>query len=321
MDKNLKFGFFYLLICLCIYLFTSPLAKASDLSLSIDPPIIVIRAIPPTTTTNTISIQNKGDESIVLQIQFKPFSPLGENGELKYLNKSLEIIKKIQVLDNDMPIENITLEPKQRKNLILKINVPEDANISEYYFSIIFISNNLSTSRSTSSINQIGIATNVLLSIGATEIPTVILDEFSSKILYEKGPIPFTVRIKNSGSQLVQANGDITIKNVFGQTVGILSLAKTNILIDSTRAISNDIYLQSEISDPKHPVVFWKEKLLLGLYSATLKLNTSKDGFTINRTIYFFVFPTRGFLLLVTIIITGIVLKKRIKFYSNKIRI
>jgi hypothetical protein len=293
-------------------------AHAQELSLSINPPITVITAIPPTNATSQMNIQNNSDSQVTLQIQLKPFKAKGENGELEYPKDTLQFFKNIQILDNGTPVESIILGPKQEKSLNLNIDIPQDITASDYYFSVVFVTTSSSPTESNLSLNQLGIATNVLLSVGQKEIPKAVLEEFSTKIFTEEGPVPFTVRVKNEGSHLIQPKGEIIIKNMFGQNVGKLDLSNVNILAGSIRAISNETAESS--SDFKHPIVLWKESFLLGLYSATLNISLSDQGPVFTRIIHFFAFPFQLLIIIVIIAIVAIVFTNRIKLYTNKER-
>lgn len=298
------FAFLIMLNTCYLILATTPV-EASALSLSIDPPIIVINAIPPTAVTSSLTIQNKADTEVNLQIKIKPFKAKGENGELEYLKDYSPIFKNIQIMDADLPVENIALGPRQKKNLTLNINISKETSISDYYFSILFISTNSSPIESTSSLNQIGIATNVLMSVGTLETPKAAIEEFSSNIFLEKDPVPFMIRIKNEGVHFIKPKGMIIIKNMFGQTIGRLDLQSANVLSDSIRAIPN---------------VSWKESFLLGLYTATLSVSLSEEGPVFVRTIHFFAFPFQTLIIIVIIAITIIVIKNKLKIYMNKNR-
>jgi hypothetical protein len=218
-------------------------------------------------------------------------------------------------LDAGLPVGNITLASKQQKSLSLNINIPQDTNISDYYFSVVFVSTNSSPIESNSSVNQIGIATNVLLSVGPLEIPKAVLEEFSSNIFFEKGPVPFTVRVKNTSTHFMKPKGEITIKNMFGQSIGKLDLTGVNVLSDSIRAIPN-----KNSFDFKHPIVLWKESFLLGLYTATLNISMSDKGPAFTKNIHFFAFPFQGLIIIVVIAIAVIVVRNRLKLYMNKNR-
>jgi len=330
--KNLKLKIPYLFICLLAYLSIAQITNATSLNLAIDPPIVTIKAIPPAIIVIPLSIQNKGDTQVTLQIQLKPFETKGENGELEYTGKALEIFENTQILDADVPVESITLNPKQLKKLNLSINVLQDTDISDYYFSIIFISTDSSPVKSNSSVNQVGIAANVLLSVGSLEIPKTTLEEFSSNIFFEKGPIPFTIRVKNTGIHYIEPKGEITIKNMFGQFIGKLDLTNVNVLSSSIRAIPNDVYMQELRSkdnldtktknpyDFEHPIALWKENFLLGLYTATLNISMSDEGPVFTKTIRFFAFPFKILIVIVIIAIIVIAVKNRLKLYMNKNR-
>jgi len=321
--QNYSPKFKVLLYVLLIYLtfnfaflaFNLDKAEASALSLSLDPPITEIKAIPPATVTSPLNIQNKGDAQVTLQIQIKPFKAKEENGELAYSNETLEILKNIRILDANLPVENIIIGPKQQKNLNLNINIPQDISVSDYYFSVIFISTNSSPIESSSSVNQIGIATNVLLSIGPKEIPKAVLEEFSSDTFFGKGPVPFTIRIKNEGAHFIEPKGEITIKNMFGQSIGKLDLTEVNILSGSTRAIPN-----KNSSDLKHPIALWRESFLLGLYTATINISMSDKGPIFTKAIYFFAFPFQVLIVIAVITIIAVVVKSRLNLYMNKSR-
>lgn len=307
---------------------TAVSADAQALSLGIDPPIITVNAIPPANVTSFINIQNKGDAQVTLQIQLKPFKAKGENGELEYSGEASQVLKYIQILDANVPTESITLGPKQQKSLTLSINIPQDTNISNYYFSVIFISAG-SPVESNSSTNQAGIAANVLLSVGPAETPKATIEEFSSKIFFEKGPVPFTLRVKNTGAHFIKPTGEITIKNMFGQSVGKLDLTSVNILSNSIRAIPNNVYVQElrlkDASDPKTmnsydfklPIALWKENFLLGLYTATLNISMSDEGPAFTRTIHFFAFPFEMLIGIIIIIIAIVVFKNRLKLHLH----
>lgn len=299
---------FYFLLVLLIFEFlflNLDKADASALSLGIDPPIIEIKTIPPISIINPLNIQNKGDTQITLQIQIKPFQTKGENGELEYSREALEILKYIQILDANQPVENITLGPKQQKTLNLSINLPKVAGgRADYYFSVIFISTNSPPTKSNSSVNQIGIASNVLLSIGSLETAKAAIEEFSSNLFFEKGPVPFAIRIKNNGAHFIKPKGEITIKNMFGQNIGRLDLPAANVLSGSIRAIPTT----------------WKESFLLGLYTATLNISMSDEGPAFTKIIHFLAFPFQGLIIIVIIAIAVIIIRNRLKLYMDKTR-
>jgi len=279
----MKIKFFLLLFTICIFTLSSEQSRkahASGLSLGISPPILQITAEPGANIKAPIIIQNLGDESIELDIVFKP-----------------PIFDKVQILDQNNPIQSLTLSPKQEKKLLLKIDIPKNETDSEYYFSIQFISKP-SILNSNLNYSQIlgGVGTNVLLSIGKQNTKAV-LQEFSAPLFLEKGPITFTLKIKNIGSHFITPQGVIVIKNMFGQIVGKIELLPVNILKDSTRSIKP----------------FWNESFLLGAYSANLNISLSPQGPIFTKSISFFAIPTQAIIAVLTSLIIVLLIYNRIK--------
>jgi hypothetical protein len=281
-NKLFFFILHFALIGLLGYLFIglfSPSAKADGFSLAISPPLIQIQTLAPAQIKTPIIIQNLSDESVELDILFSP------------------IFDKAQILEENNPIKSLTLPPKQEKKLFLKIDISENETDSDHYFSIQFISKP-SIVKSNLNYSEIlgGVATNVLLSIGKQNAKGV-LQEFSAPLFLKKRPIPFTLKIKNTGNHFITPQGVIVIKNMFGQIVGKIDLMPLNILKDSTRLI-------------KH---IWNEPFLLGVYTANLNIALSPEGPILTKSISFFAIPTLAIIVVLTSLVIVVLLYNRIK--------
>ena len=277
-----------ILTAYCLILNT---ANAQGLSLGIDPPIFQITAKPPANVSAPLTIHNLSNQALDLSIIFKPFIPSDqETGQVSYQNDNKQL-PPVQVTLNNEPITEVSLAPKQKRELTLKINIPKDSILSDYYFSIVFLSKNKSAENLNSSQNIAGIASNVLLSIGPKGPVKGTIQEFSAPLFLEKGPVLFTVRVKNTGDRFITPRGQILIKNVFGQTVGKVDLDETNVLSESVRLI---------------PDSQWLEKFILGPYSASLTIALSDEGPIFRRSILFLAFPFKysvGLILALLIVI------------------
>lgn len=316
-----------LFVYLSIGLF-SPAASAQGVSLGVNPPIIVIQADPPASITTPLTIHNLSNKSASFQIMFKPFHASdAENGEVKYLPEGetipgpdQELFDKVQIMDNDNVIDTVVLGPQQEKTLTLHVGIPEDEPIADYYFSVIFLNKKDQSSPTNSSLSQTigGIATNVLLSIGKEPAQGTVT-EFSVPGFLEHGPVPFTVRIRNTGTHVIAPKGSIIIKNMFGQAVGKVDLLPVNILTKSTRAIPDtsqnpEKKRKSSVNLPllsPSPVSYWYENFLLGFYTATLTVSLSNKGPVYTSTTHFSAFPFTAFIgLLVACFIVLLIRKK-----------
>lgn len=328
-SKNLKPR--VLLICLFAYLlifvFTAKQAQAAGVSLGVFPPILQIQATPPTDVKSKIMIQNLGSDPVDLKIGLKPFTASDkENGEVTYLSDySLAdpfIFEKMQMLDGDTSIDSITLAPGQKKELTLEIALPRNEILGDYYFSIIFMSADTLTANSNTSGATAGVATNVLLSVGPKGPTQGEIEEFSAPLFKTRGPVPFTIRIRNTSDHFITTKGNIVIKNMFGQSVGKVDLLPVNILSQTVRSIPDSLQspganppasLKSYFLNLKSPAAVWPETFLFGPYTATLTIALSDQGPLFRRTINFYAFPAETLfgILIIILIIMAIVIRVR----------
>ncbi|MCL5439096.1 MAG: hypothetical protein M1268_03860 [Patescibacteria group bacterium] len=337
-QRFLTFGLLTLTFNFGLLTFNLTKANAASLSLGVYPPVIKIEVNPPVSINTPITIENQGEEPVNLKIQFKRFTQgPNENGEVSHLlEKDLypwpdpKIFEKIQVLsENGNTIETVALAPQQRRTVMLHVGLLKDEPPGEYYFSIIFLANPDFSQQNESTLSEAsgGIATNILLSIGPKGKAKGALEEFSSPFFLEKGPIPFTVRIKNTSDHIVVPQGLIVIKNVFGQTIGKVELLPVNILSDTIRSIPDSLQspeatppAKFEIRNSKFeipPKAVWYESFLLGPYNATLTVALSDQGPVFKKTIYFFAFPLQYAIGLLIAIILILIIRKRLKNKSN----
>src|SRR3989344_5910283 len=168
--KNLIFKIL-LLFAICYLLFAIGNANAQELSVSLDPPILQIEASPPSLIKNPISIINQADQSVTYSIFLLPFkAKSSNNGEIEFdssqISEYKNIFDNVKISDENKSITQITLAPKQKKDLILSIRIPENEPARDYYFSVIFISEAGKVQDQNSLVGTSGgIATNVLRSI------------------------------------------------------------------------------------------------------------------------------------------------------------
>jgi hypothetical protein len=327
--KNLKLKILLLIISL-IFTFKYPIvAHAQSVDLGIYPPIFQIQTVPPSSIKIPFSIQNFADSSVNLTISIKPFTAAdSENGDITFLNDlssypDPSLLGRIQVLDNDNAIDTLTLAPKQKKDLNLTIDIPKNEVKGEYYISLLFNSNSQNTNNSSSSQTTAGIASNILLSVGPLGDPKGYIEDFSAPPFITQGPVPFTVRVKNASDHYLTPKGDITISNMFGQTIGKVNLLSVNILSDTIRRIPDSIQsdttsssyakIKDVVDKNTYPVAIWPEKFLVGPYTATLTLALSDSGPLYKKSIMFFAFPSEYILAILIIIIIVLFIILRVK--------
>lgn len=312
-SKFIVQSFFILTFTFSLFTFHSAKVFAEAISLAIDPPILQINAIPPAIIRSPIIITNRGDSPVILRTSFKPFIASDrEDGQIKYVKEELGLGVKL-LEDSGEAVDEFELSPNQEKNLMLLIDIPRDSPASDHYFSIIFLTGKSSESNASSSESRAGIASNVLLSVGEGKVTGEVV-QFSAPFFSEKGPVPFTVRVKNSSNHFINPKGEILIKNIFGQTIGRVDLAQVNILANSVRSIPDVEYFNEE-NLPEEIAAYWPQEFILGPYKASLSIALSETGPLFKRSILLFAFPAKGLAAIIfgILMLTYITIKVRSK--------
>ena len=279
----------FILLVTCYFLLPTSRAKASQLSLGVNPPIIQVNATPPTAIKQPLTIRNNSATPVTLSVTLRPFITKDTLGHATFLTekelvlRDKTIFQKIQILSDDQPVDEITLDPQESKTLTLKIGLPKDEPPADYYFSIVFLSKTEENQANGPAIAG-GIASNVLLSIGPKGPATGFIEKFLAPVYVTNGPIPFTVIVHNLSPYYISPQGQILIHNIYNQLIGKVDLLQENILSNSSRNLSDNQNL-----DPEKAI--WPEKFLFGPYKATLTLSLSPQGPVYYRSIYFFALP------------------------------
>jgi len=280
---------------------------ADGTGLTVSPAILELHGTPPADIISPITLENQADASLQLQILLKPFKQApSEDGKIEYLtsqSSEMSFLPNVSIVDHDTAISALTLGPKQKKTVTLKIALPNTTALTDHYFSVVFLSipqNPTTTNlqdKNTISLIQSGIGIPILLSVASDNHVSGFLEGFSAPVFQQTGPVDFRLRIKNSGEHFITPRGTIMITNMFGQTVGRVDLPEANILAHTTRSIQKS----------------WPEKFLLGFYTATLSLALSDQGPVYTREVSFASFPFQAFFVLVLISSISFVLVRRVR--------
>jgi hypothetical protein len=331
---SIKYGkifglFMAIILTICYLILNTARVSAQSVDLGIYPPVFQIQTTPPSNVTTPFSIQNFADSSVDLTISLKPFTAAPEeNGTVSFLNDlssypDPSLLGRIYVFDGNESIQTITLAPQQKRNLTLVIEIPKDEVKGEYYMALTFTSNNKNAINSSSSQASAGIASNILLSVGPLGKTQGYIEDFSAPPFTAKGPVAFSVKVKNTSDHYITPKGDIIITNMFGQNVGKISLLPVNILSNTIRRMPDSVQankdskdyarIQAIVEKNQFPVAVWPEKFLVGPYTATLTLALSNNGPLFKKSIIFFAFPSEYLLVILAIVIAIVFIILRVK--------
>lgn len=293
MNTKIKY---YLLLLILFLVFINSVSKVSaqELNISISPPITEILMLPGKEIIQTYKLTNNSDAKLI-SVNIVPFLPDLKNPEEIVLNEKEGLIQS-NTYQNWFSIEKpkvvfgekFNLPGNSEQEIRIKISVPKNAILKDYYFTALFSvekSNTLVSENSLQSMAQIG--SNILITASEKENPykaarTIL---YSSPFIIDSlQKINFKIIIENTGRAFAKPIGKITIENLITKNTEVLNLSPLNIL----SSYSREIYcLRAEeiIACETSP------KLLLGLYKSTLSYNLDGEGQNHQEESYTFAFP------------------------------
>lgn len=324
-SKNLLFFFIFLLFTFC-FLLSARYASAQTFSLSIAPPLLEVIVKPGKSITQAYKLQNLGDDTQIWT-NIAPFTPT-EDGKVKLdLNHTADSVLhtpflnwfSFQNADRDLP-GSFRLPPGETQELILEIQVPEDAPGADYYAALTFQvkpGKNLAGPNLTKASGII--TSNILLTVSKTGSLSRMgeISEFKVKksfclfnhcfpLFDSSDQINFNLKVDNQDRTLFRPEGEIKIYDIFDKEVGSINVLPQNILAHSTRRVLCQ-------KDEKPTECQLHSKFLVGKFKAQADLKISETDKILQAQAYFFVFPWKLSLGIIVIILVFIAVKKILK--------
>lgn len=212
-----------------------------------------------------------------------------------------------------------TVKPRGQYAFPLLIEIPEDAEPGGHYGAVCI---GEVVSEDFEGVTGVTgeVCTLILIYVsGDVETEAEIL-EFSADDFLTSLPAEFTTRIQNNGTVHIKPQGNILIKNAFGQQVANLTFneGEFNILPNSVRRLENE-WLKTKLEEDASELKKEWHNFAFGPYTAellmTYGLGPMKSGIKVAR---FWVFPWQLMLfILVLLIVVVIILRFAIKRYNR----
>ena len=273
-----------------------PTAYAQALDVEVQPTNIYLEAKQPADVRAPFTITNNSDKAITLNVGYKQIDSRESSNGIVVLKKTIDsnlntFFRNITIIDEDNTSYNqISLGPKQSKDLQMRVTVPENEIDNDYYYTLAFIeseedkktSEDIKESQKASSIVRGGIGINTFIAVGQKKVPSLTIEKYTTDWFRQTGPTPFYITISNNGTHYTRIKGKILIKNMFGKAVGEVRLPETPILANTKR----DIY---QIAQDQ---VVWQNRYILGNYTAELLLQNDNEEIINRQTIRFIAVPT-----------------------------
>lgn len=227
----------------------------------VEPAKIEIFVNPGETVERTISITNRVAADVPFKIVLEDFIGaedgstavrlLGEDTSPYSFKKSITV-----------GAPKFTIGFGQRITVPITISVPENAAPGGYYTSVVVSNDKEGLSASQSGTEVISrVAQLIFVRVNGDVNEGGTMKDFRltpNDFFRSKGPFTFEVLFENTGNVHLAPYGLITVRNLFGKTVG-------QIPIDAYYAMPKS---------QRYRQVTWDKKSLFGYYTATLELNT-----------------------------------------------
>jgi hypothetical protein len=296
---------------------TTAASIGSSQALEISPPVLELSGNPGETVKAQVSVRDVADTALIVKGQVNDFVAQGEDGVPKILLEEGEE-SPYSMKSWFSPLNQLTLQPKKIENLTLTINIPSNAAPGGYYSTIRFTANapgvsgnGVALSASLGALVFMRVKGDAKEALSIAEFGTYDMLEKKSSWLHESAPINFVLRTKNEGNLHEQPVGQATIKDMFGNAVGLvnINLERKNVLPGSTR----------KFEAPLDKAVLG-DRMLFGRYTADLVITYGTTNQKLTTSISFWVIPWKLIALVVVGLIGGFfLLRFGLKRYNDYI--
>lgn len=277
-----------------------PVTPGTGQALEIAPPVLNVTANPGQTVTTQLSLRDVSSGKLIVKGQVNDFIAAGEDGTPKILLEDGEP-NPYSLKNWVAPLAQMTLEPRQIKNLPIVIKVPADAAPGSYYGVVRFTATPPELEDTGVSLSA-SLGALVFLRVnGAAKEGMEIVDFYANNggkpgTLFESTPIKFVERLKNTGNIHEQPAGQVVITDMFGNKIAAVNvnLPPRSILPQSVRKFEQPLD-SSVIGD----------KMLFGRYTAELRITYGSNKQTVTSSLAFWVVPWRMIIAVIIVLVVG----------------
>ncbi len=233
------------------FLLSTSLASASQSSLTVSPAILEKVLEPGVVSTASATVTNTTNFPLPIKAQVDAF--IGNNNLTKLQTSIFDSSSWFTLEPSDF-----ILQPKESKEILIKISEPENIEPGGHYATIFFqplIPSDVISPSSTISLARVGILTFLIAPGNILELLSI--KDFTVRPWSTFGPINFEVELQNNGNVHTSPSGTIAIKDLLGNTVKTLDL-DTSIILPTTTNTQN---------------IVWDKQLLFGRFTASLTVD------------------------------------------------
>jgi hypothetical protein len=310
-------AFAYLTICLFAYSNKVHAQELQILPLTVIPPKQEVLINPGEKFSTSVKFLNQSDTPITGTLSVLDFIVEDEAGTPLFLDNP-QVIGTTQIPAKYSAAQwmttsqdNLTIAGKGNVSVPVTITVPKGAAPGGRYAAVLFQpSGSLTLGNPTSGQETpiaIRLASLVYIRVAGPITEKATVTEFTGPTFLEYGPIGITTKILNEGNYHITPKGTISLKNMFGQTIGKTDLEAKNIFPGTTRTYLSQL----------------GSKLMIGKFTANLNATYGETGKLLTSTITLWIFPWKialaVLLAAIIIILSGTTWYRRMKKKEEKL--
>lgn len=274
------FGILFCLAFLATLLVMPAQAKIKGEGLTISPPVEELTLEKGKVHSDIIKITNPTGKTMEIYPTVMNFAASGEGGEPTFYpateeEKNFSLAHWIEFSQS-----KLALTPEQVVEFDYRINVPQDAEPGGHYGVVFFATEPPDVEDDA---NKVALSSMVgsliLVKVPGKIVEEGSLEEFSAKKFYFNPPVDFITRVKNSGNVHFKPQGEITLKDMFGNEIKRVPVneSKGNVLPESIRRFENN----------------WDGdgKIRIGRFTADLRLAYGSTEKTLDGQLVFWIIP------------------------------
>lgn len=275
---------------------------AADSTVTAVPPRVELSALPGQSITTELKINNGYDVLQYFAVDISDFIVSDNIGTP--IPVSEDVSGRWSLKSWITAPELIPVEAKGTQLVKITINVPNDALPGGHYAMITYQPNadaKPEDLRKTGSLIAHRTGSLIYVTVKGDISENAIIKRFSVPEFNEYGPVNFAGLVENNSDVHVTPQGNITIKDMFGNVVAKLPIEVGNVFPDTAREFASS----------------WNQKWGYGRYQATLDLTYGAAGAVITSSLLFWLFPIRMVIYMLTFF-TSILLLIVLLRHKNK---
>ncbi len=304
------FAILFCLVILVSFVVLPAQAKIKGEGLTISPTLEELTLEKGKSHSDVIKVTNPTGKTMEVYPQIMNFSAVGEGGEPTFYPVTDEEQNFSLAHWIEFSQTKLALTPEQIIEFDYKIKVPTDAEPGGHYGVIFFATEPPEIGQDANKVALSSmIGSLILVKVPGKIIEKGSLEEFSAKQFYFNPPVDFITRIKNSGNIHFKPQGEITLKDMFGNELKRIPVndSKGNVLPDSIRKFENN----------------WdgNGKIRIGRFTADLRIVYGDKEITLDDKLVFWIIPWWLIVAVGVVVVGGIIwiiLHKRKKNKKQK---